>query len=255
MKSNPFSLEGKKILITGASSGIGFAVAKLASEMGAVCVINGRNESRLNATLNELEGSGHLKIQAELTEKNCKLLVDDAVAAVGQLSGFVHCAGIEKTLPFRVTELSDLREIMSINLEAYWLLTQELLKRKKHVAYDLSIVAISSVTANGAAGETAYSASKGALVSLVKSQAAEYADRKIRFNCISPGYVDTPMLLAAKKLYQTEEDFDKAIQKRHPLGIGRPYDVAAAAVYLLSDASQWVTGTVLTVDGGYGISK
>ena len=121
-------------------------------------------------------------------------------------------------------------------------------KRKK-----LTIVGISSVAAlYGAPGKSAYSASKGALISLIKSLAAEYSGKKIRFNCVCPGYVDTPMLDAVTKLYKNEEDFSEAIVKKHPLGLGKPEDVANATVYLLSDASRWVTGSIMTVDGGYG---
>ena len=122
-------------------------------------------------------------------------------------------------------------------------------KRKK-----LTIVGISSVAAlYGASGKSAYSASKGALISLIKSLAAEYSGKKIRFNCVCPGYVDTPMLDAVKKLYKNEKDFSESIVKKHPLGLGNPEDVANAVVYLLSDAAKWVTGSVMTVDGGYGV--
>lgn len=249
-----FSLQGHNILITGASSGIGLAVAKLAAENGAVCIINGRNETRLNETLSGLCGDGHISIAMDLTDGNSKELVIKAVKEKGPINGFVHCAGIEKTLPFRMTEISDLREIMAINLETYCEITQEILKKKNHENRELAVVAISSVAAQyGAAGKTAYSASKGALISLTKSLAAEYADKKIRFNCVCPGYVDTPMLANVKKLYRSEEEFTEAIVKKHPLGLGKTQDVAYAVIYLLSDASKWITGSVMAVDGGYGL--
>ena len=254
INNSPFSLQGHNILITGASSGIGLAVAKLASEHGAVCIINGRDEKRLNETLSGLCGEGHISLAMDLTDGNCKELVIEAVKEKRPLNGFVHCAGIEKTLPFRMTEMSDLREIMAINLEAYWEITQEILKKKNHESGKLSVVAISSVAAQyGAAGKTAYSASKGAIISLTKSLAAEYADKRIRFNCVCPGYVDTPMLSDIKKLYRSEEEFTGAIVKKHPLGLGKSEDVAYAVIYLLSDASKWITGSVMAVDGGYGL--
>ena len=253
INSSPFSLNGHNILITGASSGIGAAVAALAAKNGAVCIVNGRDEIRLNRILKNLEGEGHIAIRMDLSEGNGKELVKQAVAVKGPINGFVHCAGIEKTLPFRVTEMSDLREIMKINMEAYWDITQEILKRGNHEE-KLSIVSIASVAAQyGAVGKTAYSASKGALISLTKSLAAEYADKKIRFNCVCPGYVDTPMLSNIRQLYGRECDFSEAIIKKHPFGLGEPEDVACAVVYLLSDASKWVTGSVITVDGGYGV--
>ena len=125
---------------------------------------------------------------------------------------------------------------------------------KNHGKENLSVVGISSVAAlYGASGNSAYSASKGALVSLIKSLAVEYFAKKIRFNCVCPGYVDTPMLDAVKKLYKNEKDFSESIVKKHPLGLGNPEDVANAVVYLLSDAAKWVTGSVMTVDGGYEV--
>ena len=252
MDSSPFSIKGQKILITGASSGIGRAVAKLAAAMGAVCVINGRDETRLNAVLAELAGEGHKAIAMPLTPENCKELVVKAVSLVGPLNGFVHCAGMGKTMPFRITELSDLHEIMSVNLDAFWEITRELVKKKNHEPQKLSVVSIASVAGQyGASGKTAYAASKGALISLIKSLASEYAGQKIRFNCVCPGYVETPMLDNIKRLYKTEEEFERAIVRKHALELGRPEDVANATVYLLSDASRWVTGSVMNVDGGY----
>lgn len=252
MANSPFTLEGRKILITGASSGIGKAAAKLASELGAQCVINGRDETRLNAVLSELTGEWHKAIAMPLTPENCKELVIKAVALAGPLNGFVHCAGIEKTMPFRMTELEDLHEIMAVNLDAFWEITRELVKKKNHEQGKLSVVGISSAAGQyGASGKTAYAASKGALISLIKSLASEYAGQKIRFNCVSAGYVETPMLDNIKRLYKTEEEFDEAIVKKHALGLGAPEDIANAAAYLLSDAGRWVTGTVMNVDGGY----
>ena len=249
-----FSLKGKKILITGASSGIGSSVAKLASEQGAVCIINGRNEERLHRTLKCLTGEGHIAIVSDLKEGNGTELVQKAVVQTGPLNGFVHCAGIEKTLPFRATQIPELREIMAINLETFWEITQELIKSKNHEKEKLSVVGISSVAAlYGAPGKTAYAASKGALISLIKSLATEYAVKQIRFNAVCPGYVETPMLDAVKKLYRTEEEFISSIASKHPLGLGNPEDVGGAVIYLLSDVARWVTGSVLNVDGGYGV--
>ncbi len=252
MDSSSFSLNGRKILITGASSGIGKATAKLAAAMGAVCVINGRDETRLNKTLAELEGEGHKAIAMPLTPEHCKELVVKAVTLVGPLNGFVHCAGIEKTMPFRMTELSDLHGIMSVNLDAFWEITRELVKKKNHEPEKLSVVGISSVAGQyGVSGKTAYAASKGALISLIKSLASEYAGQKIRFNCVCPGYLETPMLDNIKRLYKTEEEFEQAIIRKHALGIGLPEDVANAVIYILSDACKWMTGSILNVDGGF----
>ena len=189
-----------------------------------------------------------------MKEGNGTELVQKAVAVKGPINGFVHCAGIEKTLPFRATQISDIREIMAINLETFWEITQELIKSKNHEKEKLSVVGISSVAAlYGASGNTAYAASKGALISLIKSLSAEYANKQMRFNGVCPGYVETPMLNGVKKLYRTEEEFVTSIASKHPLGLGNPEDVAGAVIYLLSDAARWVTGSVLNVDGGYGV--
>lgn len=143
---------------------------------------------------------------------------------------------------------------MAINLETFWEITQELVRSKNHEKEKLSVIGISSVAAlYGAPGNTAYAASKGALISLIKSLAAEYANKQMRFNAVCPGYVETPMLDAVKRLYKTEEEFVLSIASKHPLGLGSPEDAASAVIYLLSDASRWITGSVLNVDGGYGV--
>lgn len=246
---NPFALNGKVVLITGASSGIGRAVAKMAASMGATCVINGRDEGRLNETLQSMEGS-HSAFAGELAPEFIASLVKNAVRERGAIGGFVHCAGIVKTLPFRSTEISDLREMMGVNLEAFWLLTQAILKRG-NFAQGLSVVGIGSIASErGAPGKTAYSASKGALISLIRALAAEYARQKFRFNSITLSFVRTPMFDAARALYEDEEKFNKALLSPYPLGVGEPEDVAAAAAYLLSDAARWVTGSVFSIDGG-----
>lgn len=254
MDDNFISLQGHSVLITGASSGIGAAVALLASKRGARCFITGRDAVKLNATFAQLYGREHVAMAMELCEGNGNVLVNEAVNAVGKLSGVVHCAGIEKTLPFRMTTINDLREVMSINFEAYWEIAQAVLKKENYKDNTLSLVAVSSVSAlYGAAGKTAYSASKSALIGFTKALAAEYARKNIRFNCVCPGYINTPMLMSVRKLYSSEEEFTHAIVNRHPLGLGCPQDVANAVVFLLSGESKWLTGSVLEVDGGYSV--
>ena len=252
--ASPFSLANRSVLITGASSGIGKALAVLASGMGALCVLSGRDQARLEETRSLLQGCGHVTVPGDVTPGFQDEQWDRIVGAAGPLWGFVHCAGIEKTLPFRSSGLDDLHGISAVNVDAFWNLVQGLLRRGRHVPGELSVVAVSSAAGlHGAAGKTAYAASKGALLSLVRSLAAEYAPKRIRFNCLCPGYVETPMLQSLKALYGDPEQFRRAISDRHPLGLGRPEDVAAAAVFLLSGASKWVTGTALEVDGGYAV--
>ncbi|MEN6623778.1 MAG: SDR family NAD(P)-dependent oxidoreductase [Smithella sp.] len=251
---NPFSLSGKNILVTGASSGIGEAVSVLASKMGAKCILCGRNIERLEKTISKMEGNGHLFFCIDLTQNTQENILTDALTQTEKLDGFVHCAGIEKTLPFRDTEISEYHEISAINFDAFWNISREFIRKGKYSKEKFSVVAISSIVGLcGAAGKTAYAASKGALISLVKSLAAEYAPRRLRFNCVCPGYVDTPMLDNLRELYPNQEEFEKQILKQHPLGLGQTEDIASAVIFLLSDASRWITGTTLIVDGGYSI--
>lgn len=248
------SLSERRILITGASSGIGRAVALRCAALGAVCLLTGRDKQRLVATLEDLPGSGHGMYAMTLAPEGAGELVNWAVHRSGPLHGLAHCAGIEQTIPFRSTSLTDMKELMDINFWTFCTLAQAIVKRASHVAEELSVVVVASVAGlYGAAGKVAYAASKGALISAVKSLAAEFASKKIRFNSVCPGYVNTPMLAQLQSLYGDADRFAEAIGARHPLGIGQPEDVAEAVAWLLSDAARWVTGTAMSIDGGYGV--
>lgn len=249
---NPFSLSGKKILITGASSGIGRQCAINCSKMGAVVALVGRDEKRLQETLVQMEGDGHLICPADLTLlESIKPLVQDIASKIGPLDGFIHSAGIEKTLPVKSLKPSDYEEIFKVNaLSAFEIVRY--LSSSKNLNQGGSIVLISSITSViGRVGVSAYAASKGAIVSAVKTMALELAKRNVRVNAVSPGTVLTPLMQSY--LSQISEEERQKRVEGFPLGLGEPADVANACIYLLSEASRWVTGQNIVIDGGYTI--
>jgi len=243
---NPFSLVGKTILVTGASSGIGRATAVVCSQMGASLVITGRNETRLNETFSMLIGEDHLKICADLTNPDS---LDKLVEGLPKLDGLVNNAGIAKPLVLQLTDAEDVNDIMQINALGPIHLTRLVLQHKK-LNKGASLIYISSVNGNNCAyiGSSIYAASKTALTGFMKGVALELAPRGIRANCINPGMIGTD-LLKDGSIGQEELEADRL---KYPLKrYGKPEEVAYAAVYLLSDATQWITGSSLLIDGGY----
>ena len=244
--SNPFSLFGKAILVTGASSGIGKSIAIECSKSGAQLIITGRNSERLAATFAELHGENHQQISADLSVDEG---ITELVSLIPKLDGIVHVAGIVKPKPFPFLNRLELDEIMNINFYGPTLLTNAII-RKKLIAKSGSIVFISSISGISCSfiGGSAYSASKGALNGIIKGMALDLAAKQIRVNSIIPGMIDTGIFDgSAISEHDLTED-----RKRYPLGrYGKPEDVAFAAIYLLSDASSWVTGSNLLIDGGY----
>ena len=243
---NPFSLSGKTILVTGASSGIGKNIAIECSRMGAQLCISGRNSERLNETFNELEGSNHQQFVADLSRDE---EIEKLVLSLPKLDGIVHVAGIVKPKPFQFLNREELNEVMNINFYAPVLLTN-LLVRKKLVNKNSSIVFISSISGVKASfiGGSSYSASKGALNGIVKGMALDLAPRQIRVNTVIPGMIDTG-IFDGSGISQEDLNADK---KRYPLGrYGKPEEVAYAVIYLLSDAGGWTTGSNLLLDGGF----
>lgn len=250
---NPFSLEGRKILVTGASSGIGKAIATTASRFGAHVALLARSCEKLDETMKELEGTGHKSLSLDLFAEDSvvELALADFAEDWGNPDGFVHSAGVFAISPLRGVTKEEAERIFHVNHYVFLSLSRILAKGKKPVLK--SAVAIASAAGiKGNAGLSLYSASKSALISSVRCLALEYASKNVRFNCICPGWVDTPMLKTAKMTFG-DESFEKNIIEAHPLGLGNPEDVANAAVYLLSDASRWITGSSLVVDGGYSL--
>ena len=241
---NPFSLTGKTILVTGASSGIGRGIAVTCSKMGANIVLGGRNETRLNETLSEMEGNGHLLAVADLTKKE---ELEKMVDTLPKLDGIVHCAGIGQRILCKQLQETDVDNVMDMNFKAPVLLQTEILKKKK-INKGASIVFIASIAAESpSVGNSIYSASKGAIISYANCLVVELAPRKIRVNCISPAMVWTDLIL---KDGISEEELKEDEQKYPLKRYGNPDDIANLAVYMLSDASSWMTGSNVRITGG-----
>lgn len=247
MDYNPFSLKGKTILVTGASSGIGQTTAVSCAQMGAEVVITGRDAERLQATA-DLIGTPVTQISADLTSNDD---VERLVAALPPLDGAVLCAGNSTTLPLQFGTREKFDDMFNVNFFAPVELLR-LMYKKKILQKGASVVLIASIggTHSFMPGNGVYGASKAALNSLMKYAAREYASRKVRVNSICPGMVDTPLIHRGTI---TEEQLAEDA-KRYPLGrYGKPDDIANGAVYLLSDASSWLTGHDLVIDGGFSI--
>ncbi|MEG0808372.1 MAG: SDR family oxidoreductase [Alistipes sp.] len=249
MNYNPFSLNSKTILITGASSGIGQAIAIECSKMGATVVITGRNKERLNETFTTLEAGEHQQIIADLSDEDQLVTL---VTKLPQLNGVVNCAGISGHLPFNFMTEMYLREMFEVNFFAGVTLMNKILRAKK-INKDSSIIFMTSTSGviSSYIGGSAYSATKGALSGLIKGMALDLAPKRIRVNSIMPAMVSTPIMNNGSI---DQEQFDADVQ-RYPLKrYGKPEEVAYAAIYLLSDASLWTTGTNLLLDGGRTIN-
>jgi NAD(P)-dependent dehydrogenase (short-subunit alcohol dehydrogenase family) len=245
MTYNPYSLEGKTILVTGASSGIGRATAIECSKMGAKLIITARNESRLSQTFLALEGEGHQMILCDLSNES---EIDRMVAELPEVQGLVNNAGFTKILPMQFVGSEDLNSILQLNAVAPMLLLQKLLKKKK-MKNGASVVFTSSLAGLGfsSVGNSMYTASKGAISAYIRCAALELAPKNIRVNAVCPAMVDTGILESGTI---TKEQLEEDI-KNYPLGrYGLPNDIAWAMVYLLSDASSWITGDNFIIDGG-----
>ena len=241
---NPFSLKGKTILVTGASSGIGQSVAIACAKMGATIVLTARNESRLQETLKQMPEGNHLVISADITKSESLLQL---VEKMPVLDGVAHCAGVGSRVPCKSLDQESIDYVMKPNFEAPVLLQAAILSNKK-MSKGSSVVFIASRAYEAPSiGNAVYSASKGAIISYSKCLALEFAPRQIRVNCICPAMVWTNLILQDAV---TKEELEEA-QKAYPLKrYGKPEDVANLALYLLSDASTWMTGSSIDLTGG-----
>ena len=248
MSYNPYSLEGKTILVTGASSGIGKATAIECSKLGARVVITGRDEARLQQTLSSLEGEGHVVITADLGEDDgIRFLVE----RVPVLNGIVHAAGISDTVLFQFLKKERLENIFNINFFAPVVLSQLLLK-KKLLQKGGSIVFLSSIDGPVTAhiGNSMYSATKGALSAMMQNMSIELASKGIRVNAVLPGMTETPLIHNDDI---TQEQLNKDMELYPLKRYADPREIAWAIIYLLSDASTFTIGASLVVEGGFTI--
>lgn len=242
-----FSLEGKRVLITGASSGIGRACAISASLLGANLVITGRRKDALAETLAQLAGEGHSYISGDITSA---AFVKELVENVGKIDGLVHAAGIGPMCPVGMLTDEHVDSVMRANYYSFLELMKYYSKNKYRNAH-LSVVAVSSVSASsGWGGVVVYCGSKGALSSSVRALAMELASKGIRVNAVCPSNIKTPMYVAGASDMNDEAAL-KELLKKQPLGLGEPEQVAWPVCFLLSDAANFITGVNLPVDGGY----
>jgi NAD(P)-dependent dehydrogenase (short-subunit alcohol dehydrogenase family) len=246
MSSNKYSLEGKNILVTGATSGIGKSIAQvLDSQLGNIA-ITGRDPERLKETFDNLTGLSKKNFLCDLT---IDFELDELISQLPSLDGIVFCAGIIEYIPGKFSTSEKIRNIFNVNYDAQIALYQKLHKAKK-INKKASLIFISSISSQiGTPGTLIYASSKAALNASVRVLASELAPLGIRVNSISPGIIKSPMIEKAGSSIE-QEVFAKA-ESNYPLGYGEPADVAYAAAFLLSDASKWITGINLVVDGGF----
>jgi len=244
----PFSLEGKCILVTGASSGIGRGIAVACAQMGAKIVLSGRNEARLQETLASMDGKGHVVLCGDLNQEETRNEMVDKMPA---LNGIAYCAGISQIQMAKFMDQSSLEGVFQTNVFSPLMLNTLLLKKKK-IQKNSSIIFISSISGvyRSQIGEGGYGATKAALSGYAKSLALELSTQGIRVNTIHPGVVETPLLEVSNGTFGPEE-LEKLKQKYPLKRFGKPEDIANCAVYLLSDASSWMTGSNILIDGGF----
>ncbi|ESQ81164.1 SDR family NAD(P)-dependent oxidoreductase [Asticcacaulis sp. YBE204] len=246
---NPLSLEGRTILVTGATSGIGQATAVYLSKLGARIIATGRDEVRLQTTLDQLSGDSHVGRTFDLSEADrIAAWMKQLCADHGPLNGLAHCAGIQTTRPLQAINLAYVTEMLNANLVTAFMLLQAFRLKACHHPNASAVLVSSSSALKCAPGNSVYAASKGGIISATKGLGVELIRDGIRVNAVAPALVDTPMSDRFKSVL-SEDNFQRVVDM-HPLGLGQPDDVAGAIAFLLADTSRWITGSVITVDGG-----
>lgn len=247
---NPLDLSGRRYLITGAGSGMGRAASVYLSKLGAELVLVDINEPELAVTKELCENSTYA-YKIDLTNSNeIKAQIALMTEQVGKLHGLVHCAGRSYVAPLKVLDENKALDIYKLNSYAAIELAKCFISKRVYAGEYGSIVLISSVYGVvGSAANVGYAMTKGAIQSITKALAIELAPRKIRVNCIVPGFVKTEMADEIHTMFSDE--YQETIEKMHPLGWGCPDDIAAGIAYLFSDMSKWITGSILSIDGGF----
>ena len=249
---NPFSLDGKVIVVSGAASGIARQCAISCSKMGAKLILLDLNEDGLKETMGMVDRpEEHYWASVNLLEyEKVGEIIKEAVKKVGRINGLLNCAGISTTNPFKLTKPEELDKFFHVNVYTGYFLTQECTKMGNLSKEGGSIVFFSSVAGSfGVVGKSTYGMTKASLLNLAKHLACELARKNVRVNSISPGAICTPINMNLPHMKDPEKR--AALEAQHLLGLGETTDVANACIYLLSDASRWVTGTNLFVDGGF----
>ena len=248
---NPFSLEGKNIIVTGASSGIGRKCAMDCAAMGARVILIGRNEQRLQETMLQMVNDNHVLLSLDLT--NIELMaqkVKEVVKEVGFIAGVINCARVSSIPPLKLIKETDMTAMIQSNIYSALFLTKEICRMGHYDKAGTSIIFLSSIMGLvGDNAKTMYSLTKGALQSACRSLAIELAPKKIRVNCVAPGAIMTP--INANLPHMADPEKRAVLEAKHPLGLGETSDISNACIYLLSDAARWVTGQTIAVDGGY----
>ncbi|MGO9417150.1 MAG: SDR family NAD(P)-dependent oxidoreductase [Syntrophobacteraceae bacterium] len=243
-------MTGRCVVVTGASSGLGRETAILLSQLGCRIILVARNRGRLEEAAQMLDGQGHAIEPFDLSNADdIPQWIKDLAGKYGRFDGVVHFAGIVLTQPIRDWNAEDCDRLMSINLYPCFALAKGFRQKAVH-AKEGGLVFITSIA--GLVGEIArsiYSASKSGIIGLTRSLAWELARDGIRVNAIAPGFVHTPMTDA--DIDRMPPDYLSNVMAGHPLGLGKPRDVAHAVAFLLAETGRWITGTILVVDGGY----
>ncbi len=245
------NLNGKRILVTGASSGIGRETAIVLAENGAKVILVGRDKGRLERVCCALPGSGHSAYPFDLSQTDdIASFVKHVVSEHGKLNGLFHAAGVECILPINMIKTSHVDEVFAVSIHAGLMLAKAMSKASNCNEGDNSTVFMSSVSAIcGEQALSVYAASKGAIESATRALAVELAPKQIRVNSIIAGAVQSEM--HQRITNNLDDESVKNYESKHVLGFGEPADIANGALYLLSEASKWVTGSSLVIDGGY----